>query len=71
MVSRGIRETPGTSHKYDTEDFKGVLQLSPHHTEKSSFSDNGVYGSSKKMVGKLNRYNFCSMPDRKFYPSSF
>ena len=28
-------------------------------------------GSSKKMVGKLNRYNFCSMPDRKFYPSSF
>ena len=31
----------------------------------------GIYGSSKKMVGKLNRYNFCSMPDRKFYPSSF
>ena len=28
-------------------------------------------GSSKKMVGKLNRYNFCSMPDWKFYPSSF
>jgi len=28
-------------------------------------------GSSKKMVGKLNRYNFCSMPDRNFYPSSF
>ena len=25
----------------------------------------------KKMVGKLNRSNFCSMPDRKFYPSSF
>ena len=28
-------------------------------------------GSSKKLAGKLNRYNFCSMPDRKFYPSSF
>ena len=30
-----------------------------------------IYRVLKKMVGKLNRYNFCSMPDRKFYPSSF
>ena len=30
-----------------------------------------IQGLQKKMVGKLNRYNFCSMPDRKFYPSSF
>ena len=35
------------------------------------FNDQLYTGSSKKMVGKLNCYNFCSMPDRKFYPSSF
>ena len=42
-----------------------------HKLLKASILSIRYVGSSKKIVGKLNRYNFCSMPDRKFYPSSF